>query len=64
VTDGARVRAQAEQRRLLARCREAGGAFAPIALARPEDLLAPLERRAALVAQRGPAALAELEPKR
>ena len=46
MTDGARARAEAEQRRLLARCREAGGAFAPIGLPRPEDLLAHLERRA------------------
>ena len=47
MTDGARARAEAEQRRLLARCRAAGGAFAPIDLPRPEDLLAHLERRAA-----------------
>ena len=101
MTDGARARAEAQQRRLLARCREAGGAFAPIDLPRPEDLLAHLERRAeelgprlalhkgragdlpatvllrsatveamaevvvsALIARRGPDALANVEPKR
>ncbi len=97
MTDGARARAEAEQCRLLARCREAGGAFAPIGLPRPEDLLAHRERRAeelgpqerfeldlpatallrsatveamaevvvsALIARRGPDALANVEPKR